>query len=131
MSVIDAVKWLDKKLEPWYDPTDGMLYLPEADVGINNASAEIIMAMQAEHGEVWLANVNPLKDGEVIRKAERDEIFYNFCASYCLPCYDAELEKMMKDRLAAPYTGTADDAARLKPIWKRIAELGGQTLVWT
>ena len=85
----------------------------------------------AEHGEAWLGRVNLYGDdsGE-LHKWEGGEV-YNFGADFVLPCYDAEVERLVRERAEAPYTGTADDGKRVDAIFARIGEVGGSHLFWS
>ena len=56
---------------------------------------------------------------------------YNFGASFVMPMPDAELERLILERLGAPYTGTREDSKRVEAILARLEEVGGIHLTWT
>jgi hypothetical protein len=118
----------------------------EADSQLNDANRDVIQAMAAEHGgECWLGRVNleqglPEDDDDDQHEPFHTEVaiwrwsgkpVYNFGASFVLPRYDAELERLIRDRDAADYTTTDADYERVSAIHERVAEVGGVLLHWS
>ena len=131
MTVKEKVGELNRQLLRFYDPAWG-LDLPEGDNGINGASRAII-AEVGKAGAAWLGNVNlyeETRDKPILWEWDRGMV-YNFGAAFVIPCYDAELERMIRERDNAPYTGTKDDAPRVQAILDRVDKLGGVSLIWT
>lgn len=107
--------------------------LPEASPEINDASRAVIEAMREEFGSAWLGNVNlytPEDHKRVVWKHDGG-LVHNFEAAFVMPTYDPETERLIRERAAAPYTGTAEDAPRIEAIHQRILLLGGVILYWT
>jgi hypothetical protein len=107
----------------------------ESDESINLASAHVVRAMEAEHGEAWLGAVNLYgKD-----HGQKEKMMWrwdgapvlNFCAHFVAPKYDEELVRLIFERDAAPYTGMAADRVRIDAIHKKLEEIGGALLFWT
>lgn len=86
----------------------------EADDNLNDSCRRLIAAIADENGEAWLGRINLYGserhgatpyiwkwDGSLVR---------NFSCAFVLPRYDAEVERMVRERDDAPYTTTADDA---------------------
>jgi hypothetical protein len=107
----------------------------EADTDLNDSCRRVIEAMAEDHGECWLGSINlygadrhgakPYMwkwDGSLVR---------NFSCAFVVPGYDAELERLIRERDDAPYTGVAADAVRVAAIMDRIAAVGGTHLFWT
>jgi hypothetical protein len=118
----------------------------EADPELNDANGPVIQAMAAEHdGECWLGRVNlhhglPEDDDDDQHEPYHADValwrwsgkpVYNFGASFVLPRYDAELERLILDRDAANYTTTAADYERVTAIHERIVAVGGVLLHWS
>ena len=118
----------------------------EADLELNDANRDVIQAMAAEHGgECWLGRVNlyhelPEDDDDDQHEPFHAEVamwrwsgkpVYNFGASFVLPGYDAELERLIRDRDAADYTTTDADYERVTAIHERVAAVGGVLLHWS
>jgi hypothetical protein len=105
----------------------------EFDMSINDISRATIAAMKNESGVCYVGKIN-LYDEE--RKKEYKLVeytgqkVYNFEYAFCLPCYDAELERMINERDKATYTGSTADMIRVKAITERIYAVGGKYLFW-
>lgn len=107
----------------------------EADEVLNDANRSLIAAMAAEHGECWLGKVNLYGEerhgkAPVLWKWDGD-IVCNFGCAFVVPAYDAELERLIRERDDAPYTGAAGDVPRIEAIMARVTALGGLHLLWT
>jgi hypothetical protein len=117
----------------------------EADPELNEANQGVIEAMAAAHGgECWLGHVNlehdlpddddghhePPHDATPLWKWSGKPV-YNFGASFVVPRYDAELERLIQERDAAPYTTTAADYQRVTAIHERVDAVGGVCLHWS
>ena len=91
--------------------------------------------MRAEKGAAWLGDVNRC-GGE---KGKREIWIWewdgspvcNFGCSFVLSAFDAELDRLLRERDAAPYTGASDDYRRINEIFARIEAVGGINLFWT
>jgi len=108
--------------------------LPESYTPVNDASRAMVRAMLQDHGQAWLGKINLYSDDDrqhILWQYEPGEMVYNFGAAFVLPCCDAELERLIRERDAAPYTGTRDDGKRVDVIVQRIGALGGVHLVWS
>jgi hypothetical protein len=132
MNVSDAKRALSGLVLP-HLIEDGCL--PEADNEINDASRNVIKAMQNEHGEAWLGNINlheyhKGEDEPVIWKWHGG-LIRNFAVSFVVPKYDTELEKLIIDRADAEYKGTSEDYGCVNTIMNKIESLGGIHLSWT
>lgn len=105
---------------------------PEADSHWNADNRLLIEAMAAEHGEAWLGDLNGYQqpNWHPIWKWDGKPVC-NFGASYVVPHYDAELERLIRQRADAPYSGVAADWERVSVIFTRISELGGYHLFWS
>lgn len=106
----------------------------EFDMSINDISRAKIQAVSEIWPEVWLGHVNLYgKDrhgGKAIMQKWEGELVYNFEYAFAVPGHDIELEKMIRERDDAEYTGTAADYKRIDVIFARIEALGGETLAW-
>jgi hypothetical protein len=123
----------------------GGLHPEEADSERNDANRGVIEAMAAAHGgECWLGRVNldhglPKDDDSEHEHFYADvplwrwsgKPVYNFGASFVVPRHDAELERLIRERDAAPYTTTAADYQRVTAIHERVTEVGGALLHWS
>jgi hypothetical protein len=109
--------------------TDGCL--PEADQDIGAASQAVITEMVYVHKEPWLGLIN--RHNKVVPRLRPwyTDIAYMCSSSFIIPAFDRELDDLMRNREQAEYTGTRDDAVRLRAIYARVAELGGEILIWT
>ena|GEM_PF-3402943 len=108
--------------------------LPECYTPVNDASRAVVRAMLQDHGQAWLGKINLYSDDDrqhILWQYEPGEAVYNFGAAFVLPCCDAELERLIRERDAASYTGTRDDGKRVDAIVQRIGALGGVHLVWS
>lgn len=108
----------------------------EADADVNRASRDVVAAMLAEHGRAFLGRVNLYGDDSgrpeaALWEHKEGEPVYNFGSAFVLPAFDAEIVRLVLERDAAPYEGTARDRVRVDAIFARVAALGGQILVWT
>ncbi len=104
----------------------------EADDNVNDASRALIDTALREHGSAWLGIVN--RSGDHCQPwiwAWDGHPVENFGAAFVLPAHDAELERLLQERHAAPYTGVAEDARLVEGIMSRISAVGGFSLVWT
>jgi hypothetical protein len=113
---------------------NGNGWFEEGDYNLNAASHATVEAYAAEYNGCWLGNVNIYSDMPSLLpmfEYKIEDHLCNFAASFVVPAYDADLERMIRDRAAAPYTGTADDAVRVEAIHERIEQLGGCTLLWS
>jgi hypothetical protein len=99
---------------------------------LNDLQRELIAACAHQWGECWLGRVNLSRDDTEQRTIWRwsGETVLNFGARFVLPQYDMELERLIRERAAGPYLGTAVDYERIKAIHARIAELKGELLIW-
>ena len=104
----------------------------EADPNVNDAARGLVEAVLREHGSAWLGVVNRSRDDRRpwiwAWDGQRVE---NFGADFVLPACDAELERLLRERDEAPYTGVAEDSRRVEGILSRIGVVGGFSLVWT
>jgi hypothetical protein len=107
----------------------------EADDNLNDACRRLVQAIADDNGEAWLGRINlygserhgasPYMwkwDGSLVR---------NFSCAFVLPAFDAELERLIKERDDAPYTTTAADAVLVEAIIERVTAVGGHHLFWT
>jgi hypothetical protein len=135
MSDVEAAsKALSGEVARSYAEGDGCLV--EADEGVNEASRAVIRAMHAEHGVAWLGKIN--LHGDERGKAEHaawpwdgEAPLYNFGCAWVAPVRDEELVRLILERDAAPYTGTATDSIRIERIFARLEAIGGHYLLWT
>lgn len=111
----------------------GGMSLQEANGDLNDASRALIAAFVQEYGSCWLGRVNLYTDEQRKRPIwmHKGGTVYNFGASFVLAEFDKELQDMILERDAAPYTGTSDDAERVDAIYERVKELGGHSLAWS
>lgn len=100
---------------------------------LNDRSRLLIQSYRNEHGTAWLGRINLYKEQEgqpVIWECADAEVAEVYGASFVLPAYDEELERMIVERDRTPYTGTADDSILVGAIFERIEQLGGYALFW-
>lgn len=121
MSVKEASERLGRELARIR--AEGHDTIPEADSRVNDASRAIVDAMAKEHGEAWLALVNPRNGEESLWKWDGSTV-YNFGADMVLPCDDAELR-----RLLAAFRQKSS-IMEIKAIHDRLSTIGGQLLIW-
>lgn len=106
----------------------------EFDKSINDISREKIKAMKKEHGICFVGKFNLYGDE---RKKDyklteyTGQKIYNFEYTFCIPCHDSQIEKLITERDRAEYTGSRDDFKRIDMIMDRIEELGGLNLFWS
>jgi len=106
-------------------------WLPEAWGLINDASRKLIEAVHQAYGQAWLGNVNIRdKGGVILWQWTPGETVCNFAAAFVVPQYDADLERLIRERADAPYEGTQKDAERVEAIMERLTALGGFHLYW-
>jgi len=117
----------------------------EADPELNEANRGVIEALATAHGgECWLGRVNLHQglpdddDGQHEPPHWTTPLWkwsgkpvYNFGASFVVPRYDAELERLIQEREAASYTTTAADYQRVTAIDERLIAVGGVRLHWS
>ena len=122
----------------------GGFHPEEADPVLNEASREVIRAMAtANGGECWLGRVNLYK-GRPEEHCQHEPLHWatplwkwtekpvcNFGASFVLPHYDADLERLIRERYIAPYTTTHTDCERVTVIHERLDAVGGVHLHWS
>jgi hypothetical protein len=125
-----AVDELNKQFAVHYQDCQ----LPEACGPINDASRNIIRAVIKVCGHAYVAQIN--RDEEerkqpLFRMIENADEVKNFGATYVLAEPDPEMERLMLEREASPYTGMRDDAARIDAIAERAIEIGAIDLIWT
>jgi hypothetical protein len=101
---------------------------------LNDLQRKLIETFCAERGEAWIGNVNLYgedrhNDRPILRRWN-GELVRNFEAHFVVPCYDVQLEHLIRERDRAPYTGVAEDHARITQIYERIRQLGGELLLW-
>jgi hypothetical protein len=107
----------------------------EADNDLNDACRSLVAAIAAEHGEAWLGLINLYGEkrhgaSPYIWKWDGSTVL-NFSCAFVLPRHDVELERLIRERDDAEYTGTSADAVRVDAIFKRLEEAGGHHLFWT
>lgn len=104
----------------------------EADSAWNDRQRLEIEALRDRAGEAWLGVVNARGERKGPTLAKWDgELVLNFGADFVVPCFDPPLDRMLRERDAAPYTNVLADALRVKPIFDRVVAIGGIVLVWT
>jgi hypothetical protein len=89
--------------------------------------------MAEENGEAWLGKINLYDEdkGKPILWKWDGSLVRNFSCAFVIPAYDANLERMIRERDESEYTGCRDDLRRIRDINRRIDNLGGVNLVWT
>ena len=103
--------------------------LPECDELLNEASRDVVLAMQDTHNQAWLGLINSPPGKPVLVKYDFQPV-RNFQADFVIPKYDAVLVTLITNRLAG-YTNTSQDVTHVKAIHTHIRDLGGEILVWT
>ena len=120
----------------------GGFHPEEADPILNEASRAVIEAMAAANGgECWLGRVNLYKGWPEDDDGQHEPLHWttplwkwtenpvcNFGASFVVPRYDADLERLIRERDIAPYTTTATDCERVTVIHARLDAVGGVNL---
>lgn len=130
MNIQEAVRNLTKQFQEY--SYDGCL--PEACHAINQASRDLIKAFIDTHGSCVTYKVNRYggeKTKPIFKKVCDASEVKNFGASFVLESRDPELERMLLEREASPYTGATEDATRIKQIHLRVHEIDGEILLWT
>ncbi len=105
----------------------------EGDEMLNYTAHEVIRAYKDEFGAAWLGKINLYAEDKgkpPVWEWDGGQV-YNFGACFVLPAYDAEIERLIKERDAAPYTGTKDDYARVDAITALVEQRGGDNLIWS
>jgi hypothetical protein len=89
--------------------------------------------MHAEYGQAWLGKINLHNEDRrrIMWQYDPVEPIYNFGASFVVPAYDPELERLIRERDQAPYEGTAKDRVRVGAIMERLTAIGGHHLTWS
>ncbi len=129
MNVKQATTVLSKELQRAFREGDGCL--PESDAGVNRASGRVVLAMHEEYGVAWIGQCNP-PDSDITKVLTKYDPNDGLCGgSFVVPARDGELERLMVERLEAPYTGTKDDFQRIAAIFDRVEQLRGEQLFWT
>jgi hypothetical protein len=130
-TLAEAKRALAQELVRGLKEGDG--WLPEADDDINDASRAVVQFMATEHGHAWLGEINLEGDARrlpIMWQWDGTPV-HNFGASFVCPQQDAELERLIRERHDAPYTGTKEDATRVDAIRARLKAIGGVHLHWT
>lgn len=78
---------------------------------------------------IWRVN-RYNKEKEAIASEYRKGMVFNYGGCFVTKERDADLLRLIEEREAAPYTGTAADLVRVNAIHNRLAEIGGVTLHW-
>lgn len=115
------------------DYADFLEEIGEANDVWNNQQRYAIAATEEKYGTCWLGNINLYdsnRDKPVMWQWNGDFV-YNYGCSFVVPQYDAELERLILERDTAPYTGTMEDAIRVKKIIDRVFDIGGKCLIWS
>lgn len=112
---------------------DGEGSVGECNDEVNNASRDVILAYHKEHGECWLGEVNPPnKDkSRILVKYDPEKPIHNFCCGFVTPSYDAELVRLIEERLDCSYTTSDDDYKLITAIDDRRTAIGGRSLFWS
>ena len=100
---------------------------------LNDRSRLLVQAYKNEHGSAWLGRINLYREQEgrpIIWDCADPTGVHVYGASFVLPAYDAELERMIVERDLTPYTGTGADSKLVGVIFERIEQLGGHLLLW-
>lgn len=121
MSVKEASDRLGRELERVRRTGHGAV--PEADAGVNGASRSIVAAMAEEHGEAWLALVNPRGKETSVWRWDGGMV-YNFGADMVFPKDDEELRSLLTSFQESP------SVASIAAIHNRLDAIGGKLLLW-
>ena len=99
---------------------------------INNLTRKELNIFAQNHPQTFIGNINLDHGGDTgdLKPYQAGDFIYNFGAAFAVPVNDDLLVKWLKDRKAAPFTGTADDYIRVTAIIDRITEVGGILLTW-
>jgi hypothetical protein len=105
---------------------------PEANDLSWKLSEGLIEEYKRTYGTAYLVrfNKNDRKNCTVFGWEPGTQNMQNAQASAVLPCYDKTLDALIKERIKAPYTGTADDAKRVDAIFARVDVVRGSHLHW-
>jgi hypothetical protein len=132
MNIKEAKSAVLKKFERAVRDGDG--WPGEADSDLNDANRSLVHAVKAETGEAWLGEINGYRrpDWRPLWRWEGEAVL-NFSCSFIVSQYDAELEKLLRERADVPADqwNSRDDYVRIERIFTRIDELGGHHLFWT
>lgn len=108
--------------------------LPESCEELTLANFQVIAAMKLAHGQCWLGKINYYNWNDepiILWEYDGSDPSAGYGADFVLPSYSAELEAMIVARLTGPYEGTRDDMKKIAAIYKKIAELKGETMIWS
>ena len=106
-------------------------WISESNILYNKISRSLIRAMKKEKGSCWIWTCNPYGNNKEVVKEYKQGMIYNFQGSFITPVYDPDLEKMMKERLSLPYTGTEEDSRKIEQIFNHAEKLGMIHLFWS
>jgi hypothetical protein len=104
--------------------------VPEGKWDLNDSNRDVIQAMWKLHGTCWLGIINRYEEGPWIWEWDGGMV-YNFGCAFVLPAYDAELERMLRERHQAGYQRAPKDWKSCEAISERIQALGGHHFVWS
>lgn len=104
----------------------------EFDQHVNKLSRALIRAYKREHGQAFLGRINLYQETRhlPVLQEYRKGIVRNFSCSVLLPTDDIGFKRMVLDRDRLPYLGTKDDYDKIKEIFDRLDNIGGQSLNW-
>lgn len=104
--------------------------LQENNWQLEIVNGEIVGKMHYDFGGCWLWQVNAHNPDDIVKEHHPDSADF-WGASFVTPTYDAELERLIKLRLAAPYLGTDVDRVAVNQVFNRMEEIGGISLLWS
>lgn len=103
---------------------------------LNKIQRAKIRAMKKEQGQAWLGRINVYKDWKQdhLQKEYKRGLVRNFQYDYALPCYDKQLEDMVKAYNETPIDkGSINSKVlciKIDEILARIKAIGGYHLTW-
>lgn len=105
----------------------------EFDQSINGISRATIEAMKAEKGECWMFKINRYKGDEdkPFMVEYTGQMVYNFEYAAIVPCYDKELENLLKDYTKDSGYHSCTIMQKITAIMEKIDQLGGVNLTWS